>query len=1125
MSIAVEQLRRRMSLGSVVVMGAGMSLQARYPDTLGLNGLLWDALDADTDVRADLAGRLNLPDAPAKALIGDDFTKWNEAWLSVAKSPVARERFQYGFAALDSPRANRPSVSHEALARLIHSGYVELVVSFNWDSALERAYERVYGVQLPVGVLQKPHGDVKQPDAPWVLPHEDGLVGPDLLRQLSDIVHEHPRTLIVVGYSESDKAVVDGLIAPLDERWRTCRVGPSVVGSDNVVGTADEVLDALAEPLAQREDSCAWKVVTFTGQRGIDAALEGHRLTPSDVAACPPLPEVSLVVEALLRTFAVVINGESGSGKSITAYQVAYQLQQQRYEVLRLRDRVRARSPREWIADLALFTGPKVLFVDDAQDLGVDIVRELAEAADVDTLVLVAGVDHIAGGVATFSVTGPTAVGTLERYALDHAAELLPKVRELDDSVGDGLGDVRFEDRVRQAARETTAWQFFYTLTGGWRRTAHSLHEVRGSDRADLLACALAIAQIAGVDSGVTVEDLVPYAISVGRDRAWVERNLASLRGRRIAVEEDHVWRTAHLRTAYAVLASMLHPPRWESPPSKTITVPPIASSAGAQEIVPAASLPRRNQAQRSPIPEEVVESDRRDTATLLKCAVNSPTTSLRGIAWLLGRDLSTESSWVVRRYGVRTPEIDKSLTKRALSTPPGADMGMAAQLLDQLHGSDAPEVTETIWENIELVIAWVEALTPPTGWAIGNLVNFLHNDNKKALADAIDSIDQTAVSALIAAGGWPHIYSSMKAVDRIAQAGSIEFHLSVGEALDEVALDQMLNDEPELHAAGELLSGLAHLNPDMGIRLFEKHAPQLARVFSSNPLDRFHDLFETFAFLLQGLGWSRPVSRAPATARRAIRVFLRAMDTGPLSAALAQPKDDIRWHNFNMFVRMFAEIDPRGWARVAGEVDFEILDRELSEQLPRPGENILILLDELARSRNDEVLEMLDRHAPEFGTVHPYLAHIHSQLSIRLIEKGLPLDLGLFDQQYQSAAALMHLLGAQNPDVTREIAEANIDAFREGVARNFQPSFTDLSKWVVAADQWAPGLLDEALAGLPKGVVSAWEKSLRNSRSKREISPLIVRAAATGDTPAAAEATALMKRFPSIGNAVPRLR
>jgi hypothetical protein len=335
-----------MSLGSVVVLGAGMSLQVRYPDTFGLNGLLWDALDADLAARADLARRLKLRDEPAKALVGDDFSKWNEAWLSVAGSPAARNRFQRGFANLDSYRATRPSASHEVLARLIHSGDAELVISFNWDSALERAYERIYGVAIPARILQKPHGDVSQPDEPWVLPHEDGFVGQELLRQLAELADEYPRTLIVVGYSESDRAVVDNLITPLDTRWRTCRCGPHVEGTDDIVGTADEVLTALAKPLAQREDSCVWKVVTFTKQRGIDAALEGRRLSAADVTACPTLPEVDLVADALLRTFAVVINGASGSGKSITAYQVANRLRQKGYEILRLRDRGRSGSVR-----------------------------------------------------------------------------------------------------------------------------------------------------------------------------------------------------------------------------------------------------------------------------------------------------------------------------------------------------------------------------------------------------------------------------------------------------------------------------------------------------------------------------------------------------------------------------------------------------------------------------------------------------------------------------------------------------------------------------------------------------------------------------------------------------------
>ena len=1117
MSIDVDQLKRRMSIGAVVVVGAGMSLQARYPDTFGLNGLLWDALDADPHARADLANRLHVPDRPAKVLIGDDFSKWDHAWLTVAASPIARDRFQRGFVALDAGRAHRPSTSHEALSRLIHSGQVELVVSFNWDSALERAYERLYGAALPAEVLWKPHGDVSQPDACWILPHEDGFVDPDLLKQLAEMGAAHPRILVVVGYSESDKAVVDNLIAPLDARWRVCRVSPNAKGIDDIAGTADIVLGALAAPLAQREDNSTWKVVTFSRQRGIEAALEGQRLSPADVDACPPLPEVERVVAALQRTFAVVINGASGSGKSITAYQVAKRLQQQGYEVLRLRDRAKTRTPREWIADAAATVGPKLLFVDDAQDLGADAVDDLAEIADPNTLVLIAGVDNVAGGVVTFTVTGTAAVATLERYVLDHMDELLPKVQVLDDQVGDGFGDESFRVRVRYAAREESAWQFFYTLSGGWQRTAQTLSEVRGIDRSDLAACALAVAQIAGVDSGVTVEQLVPYAIALGRDRAWIEQNLAVLQMRRLAVEDDGVWRIVHLRTAYAVLKSMLHPPSSTYPPTPEVVVPPIASADGSKTIAPRPAPAPRTRPSPPPATAAVIESDRLNAAALLQCAVSSAATPLRGLAWLVGRALSSESAWVIRRYGVRSPDIDKALAERALATPPSGEVGMAAQLLEELAGPDAPIVTETIWKHIDVVLAWVQELTPSNGWAVGNLINVLHNDNPQALKDLLDGVDPASVAAVIQAGGWPHIYSSMKAVERIAQGGGVDFLISVGEAIDEPALHRMFDDLPDLSAADELFSGLAHLNPPLGLRLFESHAGQLAALFSPEPVDRFHDLFETFAFLLQRLSFRSTAYKIPAVVRHATRTFMSALDTSPLVAALAQPKDDLRWHNFEFFVTAFADAAPGEWKQVVDAVDLDLLQKEFVAQLPRPGNKALYILYMIAQSRQPEVLSLLDRHADGIGTIDAMLVHIHPQLCVQLVEGGLPLDLGLYHQQYASAAELLALVGPYSARVAREVGWANQEAFREGLSRNFQPPFTDLSKWISAADKWAPGLIDDTLMSLGNGTVARWAEAMRKPISKKQIGPLIVRAMATGDTSAAAEAALLVRQFPSL--------
>jgi len=1112
----VGDLAGRLNLGVVAVVGAGLSLGARYPNTSGLNALLWDAVDSDPQARAAVAARLSVTDAPAKALIAEDADRWGVAWAMVAESAVARRRLQSGFAALDQARAGHPSPSHEALARLIHVGTVEAVVSFNWDSALESAYARLYGTAIPEGVLFKPHGDVARPDLPWTLPHQDGRISFDVLRRVTALVEEHPRTLLIVGYSESDRDVIEQLIAPLDERWWVSRVGPSADGPDDVAGTADEVLGALAEAAARDEDAAAWHVVTFDNQRGIEAALEGRRLLPRDVAACPPLPEVHLVAESLRRNHAVVLNGESGSGKSITAYQVARQLSLDGFEVLRLRDVRRHAGPRTWLADLRAFPQRKVLFVDDAQDLSADVVRELAETATPDQLVLIAGVDHVAGGVATHSVSGATAVATLEQYVRQHRDEMLPKVRELDDWVGDGVGDERFEDRLRSAARERTAWQFFYALTGGWRRTSRAVQEVRDQNHADLLACALAVAQVAGVDSGVTVDELMPYAQAVGRDRAWIERSLEALRSQLLAVEEDGVWRCPHLRAAYSIVRWMLHPPYWDVPPVTRVEVPPIASATvhigpRTQSTEPASG--RRRQS-RPVVTQEVQEEDRLAVTGLLRVALEQASTSMQGVAWLLGRDLQTGAQWVLRKYGVRSPERDRGLTLRALSTPPGTDVAMAAFLIEQLHGPDSPVVIATVWEHIDVVVEWVHAVTPAAGWALGSLVNVLINADRDRVAHALAGVEPGAVASLVEAGGWPHIYSSVQAVDRIAFGGGLGFARAVGAALDEDVLDRMLDGLPSLHAADQLLKLLAHLNPDMGIRLFEAHSDRLAKEFATAPVERYSDLFETFGILLGY--WPMFLRRrkpAPA-ARRAARTFLRAMDTRGLVSALACPRDDSRWHNFWEFLSMFMDVDPRGWARVATAVDLDALATTLAAQMPHPSRNLLYVLYALSGARVEDVRTILDRHRDEFERLDPFLVYLDPELSITLLNRGLPLDLDLESQHYQGAASLVGLIATVDADVARQVAEANATAFSAGLGRNVSPPFDDLSRWVEVCDVAAPGLVDRVLTGLPAGVVAAWADALRRPTSRRQIGPLVVRAAQTGDTPAAVEARALMKRF-----------
>lgn len=377
--------------------------------------------------------------------------------------------------------------------------------------------------------------------------------------------------------------------------------------------------------------------------------------------------------------------------------------------------------------------------------------------------------------------------------------------------------------------------------------------------------------------------------------------------------------------------------------------------------------------------------------------------------------------------------------------------------------------------------------------------------------------MDPAGIANLVDTGGWPHIYSTTKAVDRIAQAGGIDLIRAVGAALDEDVLDRMLAEVPSLASADELFSMLAHLNPDLGVRLFERHAVQLAVMFSPRPLESFHQMFETFGFLLGYLPQflRRHCPKPPA--KRAARTFLRALDTAPLVAELCHPQHDWRWHNFWEFLSMYTDVDPRGWADVAATVDLDALEATLVEQASAPSNHLMYVLLVLAETRLSEVRAVLEAHAAELGHLHAFVVYIHPELAIRLLQQGLPLDLGLEQQRYGTAASELDLLGQLNPDIAREVAEANAGAFRAGIASRHQPAFEDLARWLSVCDRLAPGLVDSILASLDEGIVAGWADALRKQRSKRQIAPLVVRAAKTAVGPASQEAIELMRRFPSL--------
>lgn len=1120
----VEEARTHLNMGAVVVVGAGLSLGARFPLTAGLNALVWETLDSYPKARDCVASRLGLAMGfSGKELVGDDWARVSVAWDVIENDDEARHRLQHQFANLDRKRAANPSPAHEALATLVHAGIVEAVVSLNWDTALEAAYRRLYGVPVPAGILVKPHGDAAFPDLPWTLPHQDGLIPDGVLDLINGLRAGHARTLMIVGYSERDRVVVETLIEPLDSTWRAIRVGPNATGRHDIAAPAEAALPSLAGESADREDSSAWHHVTFRGSRDIRNALRGERLNPRDIDSCPQLAEVSILSHALSVDRAVVLNGPTGSGKSISAYQALRLLAHDGFEILRLRDNARGLPLRIWMQDLRLHPQRKVLLIDDAQDLAPDKVRELCEEADETTRVLVVGIDHVAGGIRTIRLSAGAAVARLSQWVLDERHKLFSLVRELDDQVGSHADDPHFRRRVEIASKEDTAWRFFYVLTGGWRRIRRQAIELRADARADLAMLALAVAQIAGVDVGVSRSTLADYVDVLGRDATWLDESLETLRDRRLVIEHDERLRCPHLQTAYTLLNSMLHPPRWGHPSIDRPTVPAIASAAPTAPTSKLPATPEAKEQTPTDFTSEEQTTDRSAACALVAHALDDPATSLRGLNWLTGTSIVGDTRSMLEWKGVLGPDRDKQLARKALATTSDEDLAASATLLTTtITHKDGLAPLLAVPGLESRLREWFEAIAPENAWALGDLVNSLYNADPTYAQSVIAYTDPNRLAGLVPKGGWPHSASTGKALERLGNLAAPDFRNAVAARMDADAYFAMIrHPDPAFWRTPHLIECVASTNFPLALQLLKEAAARLAQGFVTDPLVNWNDLSSMVLRLGYGPAFLRGGRRPPREAGVALRVFTRALDVGAVAGILSHPHELWSTYNFDAFVSFLSECDPKTHMSVLERVNLQTFEESLESGTPLT-RNTLYVAMHVHWMKPTEVQQMLERREFSFDSLDPFVAYIAPSVAVTSLRRGLPLDLELDHHHWAFAAEVISRLAGADEEVAREVLDANKAKLALGLtATNHSDPWEGLRDFIPVCDRVAPGLMDSVIRELPEGAVDGWARALRRparyyASRRDDITPLIPRTLSLGDQ-VGHEAHALVRRFPTL--------
>jgi hypothetical protein len=1023
---------------AIVVVGAGSSFEAGMPLSGQLAPLVWYTLDSHPEVRRATCDALRVLCGNAKDVIGLDRRKLRVAFSSIEAAPDARRTFQHSFARLDRERSLACSPAHAALARLIHRGLVIQAISLNWDTLLEAAFARKYGIDLngETTMLWKPHGDCKRPDDEWTLPHQPGQISDELVQRMTELAAERPRILLTAGYSERDEVVVERLITPLARGWRVFRIGPHATGEGAIRCSAVEGLEYLANRLSPEPEFRGWEYVSFADQRGIEAAVSGESLGPRDTGACPRLPYFASAKRDLDLLHTVEIAGGSGCGKSITAWQLAADLNHEGWEVLRPTAACKERELSMEPATTRTFW-KRVLVIDDTQKFQDGFADRIAERASNRLRVIRATTDFGGEASSAFRLPSKAAVAVLAGEVRRRHTEILPIVRRYDPQVGDGYLDIPLERRIAVAEEANTPWQFAYILRGGWSQAKRALDNLRDFNRTDQLLFCVAVRQIVSLDEGCTPEEAMEGVARLGGDPGSVRDGLDLLR-RQSAILPGLPIRCPHIQAAIVVLHRFL-----------TDRSDPVFPSA----------------------------------VSLLRgaCVENRP--PLRGVSWLLSELYFTDAFRGVGNFP--SAEDVEELVQRCCGALAGVERRDAAFLLTTLLGHRTLTV-QALKPYQDVMRNWIESAEGVSAYALGAMINDLYNADKPAMQLLVRSAAPSKIAGQLAGARAAEGYAWGHFLDRLSLAGK-EWRISMKAVLpaDPIRTFTAALKPWEIGQLDGYLKGITAIDDDLAAECLEAAMPTLQAAFREDPVEAFTDLNDVRWLILgqHPFGDSTP-SRAQ---RRLSKTMTDAISEERMIAGMCSCRYG-DWERYAGLLYWLRRINPRKHKAIVEHLNWERLDARAAELWAKLPREFRLLLNGFVLNRNgDPVRGWIAAHADKIVEVDPITASICPEAAVAVTRKGGRLNLaGHNGADWRLQATALWRVGTLERDLAVAVVEADKARIADSLSKLGIMDCEELPVFLEFLEQFAPDFLPGLFQSVDLSVASAnWPLPLTNNRKQ----------------------------------------
>lgn len=688
-------------------------------------------------------------------------------------------------------------------------------------------------------------------------------------------------------------------------------------------------------------DAEIWEELSFSYQRNLSHAIMGYRLTPADVLACPRFPQVEAIKRQLEIVDYAVIAGETGCGKSISIYQVAYDYYKAGWRVYRckeLNNTVDMRIPDN--TELSLY------IIDDAQLLTEQKVEIIKMQARPNIKILFAMTVSAVIKQDTILLTNRDAVEIMHDDFQKKKEEIIPIVRKCDKNIGISFMDQPIERRLQAAKEAATPWQFNYILRGGWQTMKERYQAICKHNDCDLLAAAIAVCQIMKLDHSIEYEWLCEIINKMDNSFCWTRGDLKYLVEKMIVLSEDDV-RVVHMESAKVIIALFV---------------------------------------------KDGEENKRKVLLNFIETVIVGRYFSPLGLVWLCNGVRSYSSIYNIYEFFVNE-KMTESLLENIEEYKTSEGKMRIIWFLEMIFNLRYEKNGEYYFDkHKDILQEWIQNADSKTAYAYSRLINTVRNKDIKKHREFVRKINWTNLQNLLLNEKNPNLYAWGELFNRLFCSLPKKELLVIGKQLEFTI--QRLTSKASLaniESLTSFLCSIVHINEEVVHKSIEELISIYGLYFQKDmykAIDMFDFEFLGYICGLDLLGKHRISKLQSKSAQLIVSVIPEKEFAGTISRCF--PRD---WHSIHPIMVLVGRCDLGKARRIVDLIDMDSLNKIAKDSWDNSHE-ISELCDILYIGERKVAQKFIENNMDKIPIMYSSFVMIAPRMAMQAFDRGIEIEL-----------------------------------------------------------------------------------------------------------------------------------